>query len=459
MPIMDDRAKLYHRLRTCLAAVYPPAVVGLVVFVALAFLFPEPIRCYRSRAVVEQTVSVGDLEPTDLKLISRDDAEQLARQAWRIGVTSNSSADVDDAMFDDAVSIGVERLTPHRLRVTIDASDRYANRSLDLCERMAAEIVGRAEKSFVPGLHLLQSQRHDVQQRLALVREAKRVSEDELMSLEREHLTQFTSALGNAVGGKAATESGAAADEYAALQAEFQQLLLSRQELTRTRTNDHPLVKNADERLAQVQARLKPVQARLEPGIARLPDTQLRMETLQGEFRSRALELSGAVAQARRREEDLLTELARLTVSPEPLALRTGLIQPAQLVERSGGELPLLRIAACGVLAIAGGMATYRGLRLLAARQPLSSLDDIDQRLGLPVLSQIATAGLGPHSSLAPSRARKAIFAAELTLLVLVLVATLVIASQTGLTSPAAADPFGTVAEAFDRALSPTLRR
>jgi hypothetical protein len=308
----------------------------------------------------------------------------------------------------------------------------------------------------VPGMSSLRSERANVEERLRLVRQSKRAAEDELTSLTREHVTEFTSALQPAPG--AERSSSPAADELQRLSTEWQQLLMERSELARTKTDGHPQIKDIDLRLAEMKKRVDAVKALDSAAHTKMPPQRRALDSLQDEFRRRSLELSETIAADRRREEELLSEAARLAITPAPIALSTAIVEQPEVVERQGGQPSGFQLAVLSVLSITAGGLTYRLLRQWTAQQTFNSAEDIQEQLELPVIT-LSARYAAPASALNSRVVRHSLLAAEAGLALMALATFFLVVLQPELARPVAADPFGAVAEALDRTFSPTFRR
>jgi hypothetical protein len=439
--------------------IYAAGVVGLATFLSLALLLPAPIESYRAQAVIEQEADAAESDVTDLRLVSSADVDAIVQEV----ATSHSA---------DAVSCQVERFTPYRVRATIETRQRYADQALLLCKEIASRVVADQPPSYVPHQDALRSQRGDVERRLALVRESKRAMEDEMASLQREHLAEFSLAMQRVMASQAVANSPAASatpslpPEYVQLEHEFQQLLASRRELSRTRTDEHPQIRDLDERLAAARQQLDRWASAIQvPAATKEPTNReqakllAQLEQMQGEFRRRTQETVEAIAQTRRREEDLLSEAARLAVTPSPVLLKTTLTQPAAVVERVGGQPSLARFALYFAIALIAGLAMYSLMRQVASIRKLSSPDDVRTQLGLPVVSLMESYCVDQPGRELELVLRRSVLFAE-GLLVLLMVASLALVfTQSQLTEPVGSDPFGAVAEAIDRTLQPTVKR
>lgn len=437
-------------------ALYAAAVIGLISFVALALLFPAPIHSYRARAVLEQTALVGRETPLELELLIQPQVEQLAQEAFP---TLADQAQLTSS-FSAAVACQVERPTPQQVRITFETHDRYADRSLELCRGLADDLLARAEKSFVPGLNQLRSQRSSIDQRLALVRESKRAAEDELTSLTGNHVTQLIAALQQATPSNppSSREADAVSAESLRLRSEWQQLLIERSELARTKTDEHPQVKDIDQRLAETKKRIDALSARDAARQGKPQPRPNQLETLQDAFRRRSLELSETVATARRREEELLSEAARLAITPAAIPLSTVVVEQPEVVERQGGQPSGMQLGVLVLVAIAAGGLTYRLLREISAQHKLGSAAEIQSHLDLPVIELAAPQHVPPARHIG-RMVRRSLLTAEIGLLILACSTALLVALQPHLTRPVAVDPIGAVAESLDRTFSPTFRR
>lgn len=449
---MDERSRDFIGLTPGqLRALYAAVVAGLVVFISVALFSPAPIHSYRTRAVVEQTAQVGEQVPLELQLLTQPKVDQQASDAF---LTAAAELELTTT-YADAIVCQVERPVPQRVRVTIEAQDRYADHSLDVCRAIAGELVRRAEKSFVPGLNTLLSQRANIEQRLALTREAKRAAEDELSSLTSEQVAELATALQMAAGKEAQLAPTAA--ESQRLRGEWQRLQAERSDLSRNKTDAHPQMKDIDQRLAETKARINALDSQSRAAGSASSPAQQRIASVQDEYRRRSRELSQVVSTARRREEVLLSEAAQLAATPAAIPLTTVLVQEPELVERIGGQPSRLQVAMMCLLAIAAGGLTYGQARRHSAMQRLNSAAEIEARLDLPVIS------LGPAHRLPThlpwdSAAKRSLQAAEISLLVLAAATIVLLVSQPELAYPAVADPIGAIAESLDRTFSP-LRR
>lgn len=443
---------------------YAVLVIGLATFLLLAFLLPAPIESYRAVAVIEQEADSEQRDVTDLRLFTTADAEAIAREfsATEWGATESGWR------FEEAVSCEVERFTPYLARLTISTRSRHAEDALHLCQEIASRVVAAQPPSYVPHLETVRSQQNDVEQRLSLVKESRRALEEELASLERGHLSEFSSAMQQLVAAQAAAVSAAPSPstEYVRLEAELSQLMATRRELARTRTDDHPQILDLDERLTEVRAQLARVATALPAAAnnASVPQSaageQLaQLERMQENYRRQSQEALEAIAASRRREADLLSDRARLEVPPAPVVLTTTLTQPAMVAERMGGQPSLGRLALYLATAMLAGGVAALWFRWAASRERLNSTDDISQRLGLPVVSLVQREAVDPRRPASKRYLRRTVLAAEALLLLLALASAVAVLSQAELTSTVGADPFGTVAEAFDRTLSPAVKR
>jgi hypothetical protein len=434
-----------------LRALYAAAMAGLVVFVAVALLFPAPIHSYAARAVLEQTALVGGNAPLELDLLTQAQVEQQARLSFaqlanKVELSSS---------FEQAVACRVERPTPQQVRVTLETQDRYADRSLALCQLIADDLVENASSSFVPGHERLRSERANVDERLRLVRQSKRAAEDELTTLTREHVTQFTVALQPVPADERATNL--TAGELQRLSAECQQLLSDRSDLSRTKTDGHPQIKDIDLRLAELRKRIDALTSQ-EGARPNAAARQRALDNLQDDFRRRSLELSERIAVDRRREEELLAEAARLAVAPAPIALSTAMVAEPVVIDRLGGQTSAFQLAVLLLMSITAGGLTYRLLRQWSAQQRFHSAADIQEQLELPVIT-LAVRYDAAESILSRRIVRRTLLAAEAGLAVVAVLVFLLVALQPDLSRPVGTDPLGAVAEALDRTFSPTFRR
>jgi hypothetical protein len=450
---MDEASREWWGLTPArLRALYAGAVAGLVVFIGAALLFPAPIHSYSARAVLEQTALVGNQAPLELDLLTQPQVEQQAEATFLALAATTKPA----LTFQQAITCQVERPTPNQVRITFETHDRYADRSLELCRGVADDLVRNAKSSFVPGIERLHSERANVEQRLALVRQSKRAAEDELTMLTREHVSQVTSALQPEPG--AERSSSPAAEELKRLEQEWEHLLAERSELARTKTDGHPQVKDIDLRLAEMKKRVAALTALENAAQAGLPPRQRALDSLQVDYRRRSLDLSEVIAADRRREEELLSEAARLAITPAPIALSTNIVEQPDVVERLGGQPSGFQVAVLLLLSITAGGLTYRLLRQWSAQQRFSSAEEIEEELDLPVIT-LAARYDAPASILNSRVVRRSLLAAEVGLAVVAVATFFLVAMQSELARPAAADPLGAVAEAMDRTFSPTFRR
>jgi hypothetical protein len=449
---MDEASReLWGLTPARLRALYAAAVAGLIVFVVAALLFPSPIHSYSARCVVEQTALVGSDLPTEFDLLSQAQVEQQAHGTYLALAGKIKLA----LTFPQAISCQVERPTPQQVRITIETSDRYADRSLELCRSIADDLAQNADRSFVPGLERIRSERTNVDERLRLVRQSKRAAEDELTILTREHVAQFTAALRPA----AITEKGqGAADELQRLTTEWQQLLAERSELARTKTDGHPQIKDIDLRLAELKKRSDALTDQQSTADPQASSRQRMLDNLQDDFRRRSLELSESIAADRRREEDLLAEVARLAITPAPIALSTVVVEEPEIIDRLGGQPSAFQLSVLLLLSTTAGGLTYRLLRQWLAQQKFSSAEDIQDQLALPVI-MLAARYDAPESILSGRIVRRSLLAAEASLAVVAVVLFLLVALQPDLTKPVSSDPLGAIAESLDRTFASTYRR
>jgi hypothetical protein len=162
---------------------------------------------------------------------------------------------------------------------------------------------------------------------------------------------------------------------------------------------------------------------------------------------------------AERRElARMLSEAARLAITPAPIALSTNIIEQPEVVERLGGQPSGFQVAVLLLLSITAGGLTYRLLRQWSAQQKFSSAEEIEDELDLPVIS-LAARYDAPQSIVNSRVVRRSLLAAEVGLAVVAVATFFLVAMQSELARPAAADPLGAVAEAMDRTFSPTFRR
>jgi hypothetical protein len=444
-------------------ALYLAVVVSLAAFLLLAILLPAPIEAYRSSAVVEQQLRLANDEVGDLRLLDAASARAIARDVFATRISGGGSP-----RFDDVVRLQLERFTPYQARLTIEVSDRYADHSQQICQSIAAAIIDGQPASYIPNLEALRSQRSDVDQRLALVRESKRALEEDLALLQRDHLAEYSTAVARTENATRRARAAAVAEvvtpshEQRQLEAEIQQLMDERRELVATRTDRHPQVKQIDELLQEMSRRLSdlaianvPTPEAASRGV--VPDAALAGELwqLQENYRRRTEQAFDAIASAARREQDLLVEAARLQVTPLPIAVETKLSQPAEVVERIGGRPSSRRLSWHLAASLAAGAVAYVLLRWSTANRTLSSPDDVQQQLDLPVVS-LLHAGSVTSRPKRERNLRRSILAAEGVLVVLAVSVSLLLASQSSLTTPVSSDPFGSVAEALDRSFSTT---
>lgn len=449
---MDEASRgLWGLTPVRLRALYAAAMAGLVVFVAAALLFPAPIQSYSARAVLEQAALIGSQAPLELDLLTQAQVEEQAQLSFAQLIPKVNFS----LSCDQAVACRVERPTPQQVRITLETQDRYADRSLALCQRIADDLVQNARASFVPGHERILTERANVDERLRLVRQSKRAAEDELTALTREHVAQFTLALQPAPGDERATSLPAG--ELQRLSAECQQLLSDRSDLSRTKTDSHPQIKDIDLRLAELRKRIDGLTAQdsARPGAAA---RQRTLDSLQDDFRRRSLELSERIAGDRRREEELLEEAARLAVMPAPIPLSTAIVAEPVVIDRLGGQTSSFQLAVLMLMSITAGGLTYRLLRQWSAQQKFSSADDIQEQLELPVIT-LAARYDAAESILSRRIVRRSLLAAEAGLAAVAVLVFLLIALQPDLARPVGSDPLGAVAEALDRTFSPTLRR
>lgn len=450
---MDEASReLWGLTPARLRALYAAAVAGLIVFVVVALLFPAPIHSYSARAVVEQTALVGSQTPTELDLLTHVEVEQQAQITF-LALAGKAKPTMT---FQQAVFCRVERPTPQLVRITIQTSDRYADRSLELCRSIADELVQKADPSFIPGIERIRSERANVDERLRLVRQSKRAAEDELTTLTREHVAQFTMALRPEP--SAERTSNPTADELQRLSTEWQQLVTERSELARTKTDGHPQIKDIDLRLAELKKRSDALTAQQSTTGANNSLRQHTLDSLQDDYRRRSLELSESIAADRRREEDLLSEAARLAVTPAPIGLSTSVVEEPAVIDRLGGQPSIFQLAVLMLLSITAGGLTYRLLRQWSAKQRFNSAKEIQEQLDLPVIT-LAARYDAAESILSNRVVRGALLAAEASLAVVAVVVFLLVALQPDLARPVGSDPFGAVAESLDRTFSPTFRR
>jgi hypothetical protein len=451
---MDDRiSQARGPLPVQLRATYAAAVAGLAVFILLALLFPAPIHSYNSRTVVEQRTAAEHNEPFEFARLKQEQVEQMAQESFlayapQAGLTTS---------FNEAVNCTVERRTPHCVEIVIETQDRYADQSLALCQRIANDLVDRADKSFIPGIDALRIQRSNVEQRLMLVRESRRAAEDELTTMEREHLAQFTAALEQATVGK--TPSDPLAAESLRLDGERQRLLAQRNDLARTKTDNHPQVKEIDERIAETNGQISALAAKLRTASSKTPNAKQQLAAMQDDFRRKSQELSESIARDRRREEELLSEAARLAVTPAAIPLYTVVVQEPQVVHRNGGQPSGWKMLLLTILSLAASAGTYTAFRRFASQQLLSTAEDIEAELGLPVLTLASPPSATPSPLGMGRLMKRSLVGVEVTLLVLAASAVLLVTMQSELARHPARDPLGALAESLDRTFGPTLRR
>lgn len=435
---MDEASRELARFSPAqLRALYAAAVAGLLTFVLAAILFPAQIHSYRARAVVQQTAQVGDQAPLEMELLTLAAVQEQAEASYQATQPGKNA-------FADAVACQVERPTPSRVAITIETSDRYADRSLALCRRIANDLVNSAAKSFVPGIERFRSERANVEQRLGLLRQSKRIAEDELTALTHEHVSRVTAAVhGTTAAAQAAAPVSIERERLTALRRE---LLTERGELARTKTEQHPQIKEIDVRVAELQKHLDTLPSTVP--------TKSPLDGMQAEYRRRSQELADVIAEYRRREEELLAEAAQLAITPLPIALTTEIIEPAEVIDRLGGQPSGFQIAVLLLLAMTAGGLTYRLLRQWMAQQKFLSADDIQEQLEMPVLA--LTAAHGPSYT---RLIRRSLLAAELSLATVAVITFLLVMLQPELSRPISSDPLGAVAESLDRTFAPTLRR
>ena len=440
---MDEASRELVRFSPApLRALYAAAVAGLLAFVLTALLFPAPIHSYRARAVVQQTAQVGDQAPLELDLLTLPQVQAQAEASYKAALTTATKR----ADLAEAIACQVERPTPSQVRVTIETSDRYAEHSLALCRAIADDLVQNADTSFVPGIERLRSERANVEQRLELLRQSKRIAEDELTALAHEHVGRVTASM---QGMTAAAQAAAPVSiEREGLMMLRRELVTERRELARTKTEQHPQIKEIDVRLAELQRHIDMLPA-LAAHAGPAP-----LDGMQAEYRRRAQELTDAIADYRRREGELLAHADQLAITPAPIALATEIIEPAEVIERLGGQPSGFQIVVLFLVAITVGGLTYRLLRQWLSQQTFNSAADIEDQLELPVLT--LTPADGPSYI---RLVRRSLLAAELSLGTAVVISFLLVASQPELAQPVSADPLGALAEALDRTFAPTLRR
>jgi hypothetical protein len=420
-----------------LRALYAAAVAGLLTFFLTALFFPAPIQSYRARAVVQQTAQVGDQAPLEMQLLTQEQVQKQAEASYQ-AIQPGKNA------FADAVACQVERPTPSQVRITIETSDRYADRSLALCRRIADDLVDIAATSFVPGIERLRSERANVEQRLALLRQSKRIAEDELTELSHEHVSSVTAAVqGTTAAAQAAAPVSIERERLTALR---QELLTERGELARTKTEQHPQIKEIDVRVAELQNHLDSLPP---PTPAQSP-----LDGMQAEYRRRSQELTDVIAEYRRREEELLAQADQLAITPAPIALSSEIVESPQVIDRLGGQPSGFQVVVLILLSVTAGGLTYRLLRQWSAQQKFQSAEDIQEQLELPVVA------LNPADGPSCTRLlRRSLLAAELSLATVAALVFLLVMLQPELSRPISSDPWGAVAESLDRTFATTLRR
>jgi hypothetical protein len=439
-----------------LRAWYAALVAGMVTLLVLAMLFSTPIQSYRSRAVVEQTARIEGDEPIELDLLTQNQADHLAHQAYLEPARElRLAADATEAVYCE-----VERPTPYTSRICLEIQTRHAEDSLRVCQQIAEEFVRKAKKSFVPGLKSLRAQRSNLEERLALTRDAKRAAEDELTALQRDHVDHLAKTLEDPVDNDDTSTDEALEADVQRVRSQLQQLLARRNDLARTKTDEHPQVREVDEQLAELQKRstaLALLQRAARPASNGASTSEIA--AWRGEFRRKSHELGDAIALARRREDELLADSARLAVTPEPIPLHTVVVEEPSVVEREGGRPSGTRLALLLLLSLGSSVAVHTLFHQFVAQRKLQSVDDVATHLGLPVVA------LTRHSAIVPGTPRwdrmiaRCVAAGEGLLLATAVLAGLLVALQSDLTRSAKADPFGAVAESVDRTLVAPLRR
>ncbi len=459
---MNDHAANSQPSASVFPTFYAACVAGMTVFVACTLLFPEPIQLYRVKAVVVQQAAAS-AAPLDLPLLRAGEIERIARLTFAEVLPS---ADRTPGGFQAAVSVATETPTPTELHVVLETRNRYADRALHLAEAISAALVKEQPGSLVPGWESLQSQRSDVQRRLALVRENRQHLENEIRSLEREHLLALSSSVQRVTSLAQTLPLPAAQTEYSSLEAELQELLVTRRELTSSLTSQHPRVIAIDEQLAELKARFErsgtTLQAsmRSSTSVTSAQQNSLNEITVLNEtFRRRTLETSHALAAARVREESLLSEDAQLAIAPASVGVQTTVLTAPRVVERVGGRPSLWRLSFFAVLAFSAAAGVYTLANHHSARRHLRTTDDVWQQLGVPVVSLVGCQEEGTASSPLERMLRRGVLVAEIVLLILALTTFSLVSTQSQLARPVAVDPLGAVAESLDRTLTATLRR
>jgi hypothetical protein len=435
----DDSTPVPAQVRSLYAA----AVVGLAAFLLLALLFPAPIDWYAARVVVEQIAASGD-DQLSLPLVSESEVRAAAKavlkpaDAWREGA-------------EPAFRCELTRLTPLKLQIAMEVRNRTAAQAQELCQRVSEKLLELAEREFIPGLDALRAQRSDVQERLALARESKRAAEEALATLEREHTAQVTAALAKDLDTPRikSAENDQRTVGVQRLQEEIVRLELQRKQLLETKTENHPQVQSLTEHLADLQQRLQALPSPMKAANRTSPAAEIAR--LQHDYHVRGDQLRATLTQSLEREEQLLSDAARLEVTPAPIALHAHCAEPATLVQREGGQPSLLRLAVFLALSLVASVASYVLLERRRVAECFTSPQQIEAQLGLPVVALGDEAHLPP----APFPWRRAVVAAELALVLLVATTIALLATSPPVDRSVAADPFGCVAESLDR----TLRR
>lgn len=416
---MDEGVESTASSRALSQPWYSATVVALAAFIIGAIAFREPIVGYTAQAVVEQEVA-SDVGETCL-------------------CEENVSLRPNDR-------IHIQRHTPQHVRATLQCTDRFPGECQKRCRELAESIARAQPTVHQPDADLIQSRRDDVQRRLALARQSERSAQEELARTSSDQLAEFALAM------KQAEMNRSRAISKSPEQQEFESSLAAltdqRRELARTRTDEHPMIRELDERIQSLQSKIAELGSE-RPEVAQSESLPISLEDLQDQFREENARLQAVCDDARRRCEQLEEETARLATTSSPTLLQTRVVEPATVLTSVGGRPSIARLGSIGFFSLACGAAVLVLNRLTADEGKFHSASQVSSQLELPIAT--ITGIVRPRQlSRAARTLRGTVFVCEVLIAVLILTGAATFSTIQTIHTPTE-NPFVAMAEAMDR--------
>jgi hypothetical protein len=447
---------------------YAGTVAALALCLVLFFTFPDPIRSYVARVVVEQQAEAHASSQTLTLPLQRETALQIADEILGKpnALHPHSTASECSTLQLPLVQAKMEQVSDASVRLELECRARHAAQALDICQRIADQLVQSQPDHWAPFAEMQRSQAFDLTRRLALAKDAERAVAVELLTLEKERL-RTAMALVERLPKPEPTPLPAAQivdAQTVQLQQQIAQLHAKKEELLQTKTEAHPLVQEVEARLAQLKA-LQPLRKpemiqnpTFAPRYASSPELEVQNALQMHEQKRTAL--SQQHTELRGRIEQLEGDLHRLQQPSPTVLLQTKIAVPTAMLEREGGHPSWFKLLAFLLSSLTLGGFVFMLVKQVSQQRVFHSWLQVRQELQLEVLG---TASALAQESSRGTRAefclRNSILMAELIVFVLAITLTYALSMQSQLTQPPLQDPWGAMAEALDRVGEEKIRR